>query len=243
MFAVLEITKNTENGFWLFSFRKEKMMKNITKKIVTIIFALMAFSSLDAKECKVSVGFANNALDGSIRHYSNFVIHDNSSLSTLQKHMRKISNKGSHDVKIYYWDITGNHTKIIKKGKSARISGDLKKTTCLKTPAHAYRLNCVAGANMLVTYYKHRLTINFKSGADYKHLKKGECAWGDRKLRSNEPRKICQGIKDFKFVKTSRGYSATSAHATYLKKIQTGGKFAVEVINKNNCLGVIHVLR
>ena len=218
-------------------------MKNIDKKIVTLALGLILVCSLNAKECKVKVGFANNALDGSIRHYSNFVIHDNSSLSTFQNHMRKISNRGSHDIKIYYWDVTGNHTKIIRKGRSAKVSGDLKKTTCLTTPAHSYRLNCVAGNSMKTTYFKNRLTINFKNATNHTKLKKGECAWHDRILRRNEPRRICYGITDFKFVKTSRGYSITSAHATYLKKMKTGGKFSVEVTNRDNCLNVVHVLR
>ena len=113
----------------------------------------------------------------------------------------------------------------------------------LKDTRKSYRLNCEAGANMLATYDRHRLTTNFKSGTNYKHLKKGECAWHDRILRSNEPRQICQEVKDFKFLKNSRGYSATSAHATYLKKIQIGGNFSVQVFNKDSCLNVVHALR
>jgi len=219
-------------------------MNNINKKVVTLTLGLMAFGSfLNAGECKVRVGFSNNALDNKLRGSVEYVIHHKSTLTTKKNHMRKVKNHGGHDVKVSYWDITGHHKKTVKKGKTAWISGDLKEVTCLTKPVHSYRLDCVAGGDMVATYFKHRLTTKFKSGADYKHLRKGECAWHDRKLRSNEPRKICQGITDFKFVKTRRGYTATSAHATYLRKMQTGGKFSVQVRKKNNCFNVIHVLR
>jgi len=230
------------------------------RKRLTLLLSSLAFVSMaNANECKVSIGYANNALDSKLRATVEYVIHHASTATTSKNHMRKVINHGSHDVKISYWSATGNHTKIVKKGKTAWVSGDLKETTCLKTPKDkpkSYRLDCAGGNSMTVQYnrsterrrgIKNRLIVTFKAatkGTKYAKLKSGECSWGDRRLKNNEPKKFCQySVTDLAFTKNSRGYALASKKAPYVAKLRTGGKFSLMVINKNGCMVVQKVLR
>lgn len=232
-------------------------MKN--KKVLVFLLSTLAFVSMaEANECKVKVGYANNALDNKLRGSVKYVIHDTSTLATHKKHMRKVSNYGDHDVKISYWSATGNHTRIVKKGKIAWVSGDLKKTTCLKTPKHqakSYRLDCDVGNNMTVKYnrsnerrrgMRNRLLVTFKAatkGTRYGRLNHGECSWVDRRLKANEPKQFCQyNVDDLAFTKNSNGYALASKKAPYVDKLRLGGKFSLMVINKNGCMVVKKVL-
>ena len=229
------------------------------KKVLGVVLSVMAFTSVvEANECKIKVGYANNAIDNKLRGTVAYVIHDNSTLTTAKKHMRKVINHGDHDVKISYWDITGNHKKTVKKGKTAWVSGDLKETRCLTTPKHkvkSYRLNCAAGNNMTIQYNRvterkkgieNRLLVTFKAaakGTKYGKLNHGECSWVDCKLKSNEPKKFChENIYDFSFTKNARGYALKSKKASYVDKLRIGGMFSLKVKNKNGCLLVIKVL-
>ena len=232
-------------------------MKN--RKILTLLLSTLAFVSIaNANECKVKVGYANNALDNKLRGTVKYVIHHASTLTTSKKHMRKVINHGNHDVKIFYWSATGNHSKIVKKGKTAWVSGDLKETKCLTKPKHkakSYILNCRAGKSMTVQHnrsnerrrgIKNRLLVTFKAaakGTKYGKLNHGECSWVDRRLKSNEPKKFCQyNVTDLAFTKNSRGYALASKKAPYVDKLRIGGKFSLKVINKNGCMVVTKVL-
>ena len=233
-------------------------MKN--KKMLTTLLSTLAFVSVvEANECKVTVGYANNAFDNKLRGTVEYVIHHASTSTTNKNHMRKVINHGNHDVKISYWSATGNHTKIVKKGKTAWVSGDLKETKCLQSPSHkakSYRLDCVAGKSMTVQYnrsterrrgIKNRLLVTFKAGAKgtrYGRLNHGECSWVDRRLRNNEPKKFCHyNVTDLAFTKNSKGYALASKKASYADKLRIGGKFSLMVTNKNGCMVVKKVLR
>lgn len=227
------------------------------KKIQTLLSAMLLLTSLSiANECKIKVDYAKNALDNTLRGNVQYVIHHASTLTTSKKHMRKVTNHGNHDVKISYWSATGNHTKIIKKGKKAWVSGDLKETKCLKTPTHAYRLDCAAGNSMTVQYnrsterargIKNRLLVTFKAakkGTKYGRLNHGECSWVDRAFKANEPKKFCQyNVYDLAFTKNSNGYALRSKKAPYVDKLRTGGKFSLMVTKKNGCMVVKKVLK
>ena len=229
------------------------------KILLFLVISLALVSGLEANECKVKVGYANNAFDNKLKGTIGYVIPHNSRLSTAKKHMRKVINNGEHDVEIFYWNLTGNHTRVVKKGKIAWVSGDLKKTRCLKVPKHkakSYRLNCAASDSMTVQYnrsterrkgIKNRLIVFFKAaakGTKHGRLNHGECSWVDRRLRPHEPKKFCQyNLTDLAFTKNSNGYALKSAKAPYVDKLRLGGKFSLMVTNKNGCLVVTKVLQ
>jgi len=229
-------------------------MKNIKK--LTLLFSTLAFVSMaNANECKIKVGYANHALEKQVKGSVEYRISHASTSTTTKRHMRKVTNHGNHDVKVSYKSATGHHTKMVKKGRTAWVSGDLKETKCLRTPTHSYRLNCAGGQNMTVQYnriterrrgIKNRLLVTFKTARQrtrHSRLNQGECSWVDRAFRSNEPKKFCQyNVYDLAFTKNANGYALASKKAPYIDKLRRGGKFSLMVTNQNGCMVVKKVL-
>lgn len=113
------------------------MQKPLIKKLVLtfcLIAAMPFTSAAHAAGCKVKVQYSNFPFSNKIVGSERYTIHAKSTATTLRKHMRVLQNYGEYDVKIKYWDVSGNHWKIVRKGTSRKVSGDLKKVQCLNTP-------------------------------------------------------------------------------------------------------------
>ena len=113
-----------------------------------------------------------------------------------------------------------------------------------------YTLKCLAGGNMGLRYstLNKKITVDFTAGAKGTrdaNLQRGQCSWVDRRLKSNEPKKICQfKVNDVVLKVKANSYSSTSNKAPYISKIKQGGTFALKVRNDNRgCLVVERVLR
>jgi len=117
--------------------------------------------------------------------------------------------------------------------------------------ATGYNLNCMAGGHMGVIYTAavQQVEILFTpaiSGTRNSALSHGQCSWVDRKLHSNEPRRICHyNIKDVIVKNKASSYKISSRKAPYIRKIKDGGYFSLRVTNdrQRNCMRVLKVNR
>lgn len=102
----------------------------LNARLLFIACSVLFPSIASAAQCKIKVYYSDFPFKPKIVGSEHFVIHLNSTQITNRKHMRKIRNLGDRDVQISYWDISGNHNKIIRKGATRSVSGDLKRTKC-----------------------------------------------------------------------------------------------------------------
>ena len=163
----------------------------------------------------------------------------------VEKGYFRLQNKWTKE----YMHIEGKlgHVQLNKKGPSGGWWSSQWKLEKV-TPTN-YTLFCRAGKNMGLNYLAttKSIAITFKAGkTGTKHgaLNQGECSWGDRAFRANEPRKICQSnVKDIVLKINARSFSATSRQAPYISKIKNGGTFSMKVRNDNHgCMVVKKVL-
>lgn len=117
--------------------------------------------------------------------------------------------------------------------------------------ATGYNLNCMTGGHMGVVYTaaEQKVEILFTpatSGTRNSALSHGQCSWVDRKLRNNEPKRICHyNIKDVVVRNKASSYKISSKKAPYIRKIKDSGYFSLRVINdrQRNCMRVLKVNR
>ncbi|CAA6815020.1 MAG: Unknown protein [uncultured Sulfurovum sp.] len=161
----------------------------------------------------------------------------------------RISNKWTKQ----YMHIEGKlgHVQLNKTGPTGGWwSSQWKFEKVRKATPTNYTLKCLAGGNMGLHYSaaSKKVTINFSAGATGTrdgNLQRGQCSWVDRRLRGNEPKKICQlNVNDVIMKVRANSYASSSRKAPYISKIKQGGTFSLKVHNDNRgCMVVDKVLR
>lgn len=212
-----------------------------------LLSSLLSYNNAIANECKIKVSYSNNLFNTRVTGSNNFVIHHNSTQTTLRNHMRVIRNTGRHSLKIKYWDISGDHWKTIAPGSTKRVSGDLKKTECLGQ-AHSSsvvvqkKIRCKAGGGMDLAYNAHsrRVTVRFtrtRRGKPLSSLRQGECSLVG--ITSGVSKFCHSGVNDMIWKLNSRSINVISRQAPYAIKLKNGGTFTLSVRNiSNGCINI-----